>query len=136
MAEIKTKLTGMSPTAFIGTVDEARRADCRELIALMRAVTGQPPKMWGSIVGFDTYRLKYANGREIDFMLTGFAPRKQDLVLYLGPGLEHKDLLAKLGKHKTGKGCLYVKRLDDVDRAVLRSLIDASVREMRTRHQR
>ena len=104
MAEMKTKLTGMSPTAFIGTVDERRRADCRELIALMRAATGQPPKMWGSIVGFDTYRLKYANGREIDFMLTGFAPRKQDLVLYLGPGLEHKDLLAKLGKHKAKGG--------------------------------
>jgi hypothetical protein len=136
MAEMKTKLTGMSPTAFIGTVDEPRRADCRELIALMRAATGQPPKMWGSIVGFDTYRLQYANGREIDFMLTGFAPRKQDFVLYLGPGLEHKNLLAKLGKHKAGKGCLHVKRLDDVDRAVLRSLIDASVREMRTRHPR
>jgi hypothetical protein len=136
MAEIKTKLTGMSPTAFIGTVDEGRRADCRELIALMRAATGQPPKMWGSIVGFDTYRLQYANGREIDFMLTGFAPRKQDLVLYLGPGLEHKDLLAKLGKHKVGKGCLHVKRLDDIDRGVLRSLIDTSVRELRTRHPR
>ena len=135
MAEIKTKLTGKSPTAFINALeDERRRKDCRELIALIREATGKPAKMWGSIVGFDTYRLKYANGREIDFMLTGFSPRKQDLVLYLGPGLERKDLLAKLGKHKTGKGCLYLKRLDDIDRGVLRTLIDGAVHEMRSRH--
>ena len=134
MAEMKTKLTGVTPTAFIATVDEGRRADCRELTALLRAATGKPAKMWGKIVGFDTRRLKYANGREIDFMLIGFAPRKQDFVLYLGPGLEHKELLAKLGKHKASGGCLHVKRLDDVDRKVLRSLLDASVREMRTRH--
>ena len=137
MAEMKTKLTGMSPTAFIDQVEDARRRkDCHEIIALMRSATGQPPKMWGSIVGFDTYRLKYADGREIDFMLTGFAPRKQDLVLYLGPGLENKDLLARLGKHKAGKGCLHVKRLDDVDRSVLRALLAASVQAMRSRHSR
>jgi len=135
--EMKTTRTGESPTAFINRVeDEGRRADCRELIAMMRDATGHPPKVWGSIIGFDTYRLKYANGKEIDFMLTGFAPRKQDLVLYLGPGLERKELLAKLGKHKASGGCLHVKRLDDVDRSKLRALIDVSVREMRTRHPR
>ena len=135
--EMKTTRTGESPTAFINRVEgEGRRADCRELIAMMRDATGHPPKIWGSIIGFDTYRLKYANGKEIDFMLTGFAPRKQDLVLYLGPGLERKELLAKLGKHKASGGCLHVKRLDDVDRSMLRVLIDASVREMRTRHPR
>ena len=103
-------------------------------MALMRDATGQPAKMWGSIVGFDSHRVKYANGKEADWPLTGFSPRKQDLVLYLGPGLENKHLLAKLGKHKTGKGCLYVKRLDDVDRSVLRALIEVSVRAMRSRH--
>ena len=134
MAEAKTKLTGVSPATFINTIDERRRSDCRELIALMRDVTGQPAKMWGAIVGFDSYRVKYANGKEADWPLTGFSPRKQDLVLYLGPGIENKQLLAKLGKHKTGKGCLYLKRLDDVDRSVLRALIEASVRAMRSRH--
>lgn len=135
MAEIKTKPTGESPTAFINALeDERRRKDCRELIAVMRDATGKPARMWGSIVGFDTCRHKYADGREIDMLLTGFSPRKQDLVLYLGPGLEQKNLLAKLGKHKTGKGCLYLKRLDDVDRRVLRELIDGAVRAMRSRH--
>ena len=135
MAEMKTKPTAVSPTTFVnGLADERRRKDCRALISLMRDATGKPPRMWGSIVGFDTCRLKYANGREIDFMLTGFSPRKQDLVLYLGPGLEQKSLLAKLGKHRTGKCCLYLKRLDDVDRAVLRELIDGAVQAMRSRH--
>jgi len=135
MTELKTKLTADSPTAFINTLeDEGRRKDCRELIALMRGATGKPARMWGSIVGFDTYRNRYADGREIDMLLTGFSPRKQDLVLYLGPGLEQKDLLAKLGKHRTGKGCLYLKRLSDVDRGVLRELIDSAVRALRSRH--
>lgn len=132
---MKTRRTAERPTAFVNLLrDVRRRKDCRALIALMRAATGKPARMWGSIIGFDTYRLKYANGREIDFMLTGFSPRKQDLVLYLGPGLEQKDLLARLGKHRIGKGCLYLKRLDDVDRAVLRSLIDGAVQAMRSRH--
>src|SRR5262245_26714056 len=90
------------------------RTTVAERIAVMRRATGKPARMWGSIVGFDAYRHKYADGREIDMLLTGFSPRKQDLVLYLGPGLDQKGLLAKLGKHRTGKGCLYLKRLDDV----------------------
>ena len=137
MAELKTRLTTTSPADFIATLDdERRRKDCRELISMMRAATGKPARMWGSIVGFDTYRHKYADGREIDMLLTGFSPRKQDLVLYLGPGLENGKLLAKLGKHRTGKGCLYLKRLDDIERPVLRALIEASVEAMRSRHSR
>jgi hypothetical protein len=101
----------------------------------MQEITGHPPKMWGtSIVGFDQYHYKYESGREGDILLTGFSPRKQDLVLYLGEdGLGNKGLLAKLGKHKAGKGCLYLKRLDDIDRGVLRSLIEKSVAATRKR---
>jgi hypothetical protein len=128
-AENKTKPTKVSPAAFISQVtDERRRKDCQELIALMRDVTGHPPKMWGtSIVGFGQYHYKYASGREGESLLTGFSPRKQNLVLYLGPGIENKSLMTKLGKHKTGKGCLYLTRLDDVDRSVLRTLVEESV---------
>jgi hypothetical protein len=103
----------------------------------MSDVTGHPAKMWGtSIVGFDQYHYKYASGREGTSLLTGFSPRKQNLVLYLGPGLENKQLMGKLGKHKTGKGCLYLKRLDDVDRQTLRALVTHSVEEMRKRSPR
>jgi hypothetical protein len=135
MAENKTKPTIVSPTAFIKQVDERRRKDCQELVALMRDITGHPPKMWGaSIVGFGQYHYKYASGREGDSLLTGFSPRKQDLVLYLGPGIENTDVMAKLGKHKAGKGCLYLKKLDDIDRRVLRTLIEQSVAIMRARY--
>jgi hypothetical protein len=137
MADIKTKRTAASPAAFIRQVaDEQRRRDCREIAALMREVTGHPPKMWGpGIVGFDRYRYTLASGKEHEMLLTGFSPRKQDLVLYLGPGLQHATLRARLGKHKAGQGCLYLKRLDDVDRDALRALIEHSVAEMRKRHQ-
>jgi Domain of unknown function (DU1801) len=137
MAENKTKRTAVSPHSFIELIsNEQRRSDCLELIGLMQDITGHPPRMWGpSIVGFDQYHYTYESGREGDMLLTGFSPRKQDLVLYLGPGLDNKGLLAKLGKHKAGKGCLYVKRLDDVSRPVLRDLIEKSVAAMRKRHQ-
>ena len=136
MAEIKTKPTTISPAAFIKQVDgDQRRKDCRELAALMREVTGHPAKMWGpSIVGFDRCRYKYASGREGEMLLTGFSPRKQDLVLYLGPGLQNARLRAKLGKHKAGQGCLYLKKLDDVDRDALRALVEHAVAELRKRH--
>src|SRR5688500_19003364 len=106
MAENKTRLTKVSPAAFIATVEgDQRRKDCRELVALMRDITGQPPRMWGSsIAGIDKYHYRCESGRERDSLLTGFSPRKQELVLYLGPGLDNKKLLAKLGKHKVGKG--------------------------------
>lgn len=136
MAEIKTKPTRVSPAAFIKAVaNEQRRKDAQELVKLMREVTGKPPKMWGpSIVGFDRYHYKYASGHEGDMCLTGFSPRKQSLVLYLGPGLGNEKLMARLGKHKRGKGCLYVNKLDDIDRDVLRELVVHSVTEMRRRH--
>ena len=115
--------------------DDQKRKDCKELVALMKGITGEPPKMWGpSIVGFGRYHYKYASGREGDSMLTGFSPRKQNLVLYLGPGLDNKTLVARLGKCSMGKGCLYIKKLDDVDRTVLRALVSKSVEEMRKRH--
>lgn len=138
MAENKTKPTNVSVSAFLNQIeDERRRKDCRELVTLMRSVTGQPPRMWGtSIVGFDRYHYKYESGREGESLITGFASRRQDLVLYLGPGVDNKALISKLGKHRAGKGCLYLKRLDDVDRAVLRSLVEASVAAMRARYPR
>jgi hypothetical protein len=138
MAENKTKPTTISPATFIARVDdERRRKDCRELIAMMRDVTGQPPKMWGpGIVGFDQYHYKYDSGREGDILLTGFSPRKQALVLYLGPSLANKRLMTKLGKHKVGGGCLHLKSLEDVDRGVLRMLVEESVATLRKRYPR
>jgi hypothetical protein len=137
MADIKTKPTEASPAAFIKELaDEQQRKDCKELVKLMSGVTGKPAKMWGpSIVGFDRYRYKYATGRDGEMCLTGFSPRKGNLTLYLGPGIEDRELMSKLGKHKTGKGCLYIKKLDDVDRAVLRAVVEKSVGEMRKRHK-
>jgi hypothetical protein len=109
-AENKTKPTMLDARAFVDRLaDEQRRIDCHDLIVMMQKITGHPPKMWGAgIVGFDRYHYRYASGREGDMMLTGFAPRKQELVLYLGPGLDNQGLMTKLGKHKAGKGCLYV----------------------------
>ena len=132
MAEIKTKPTSVSPATFIDQVEnEQRRRDGHELLALMKKVTGKPAKMWGpSIVGFDKYHYKYASGHEGEICRLGFSPRKASLVLYLGPGLEDKKLLSKLGKHKIGKGCLYINKLDDVDRNLLRDLIRKSYERM------
>lgn len=136
MPEAKTKPTRVSPKTFIDSVDnEQRRKDAHELVAVMRELTGEPPKMWGpSIVGFGVYRYKYASGHEGEICLTGFSPRKQHLVVYLGPGLDHEALTQKLGKHKRGKGCLYINKLDDVDREVLRKLIAHSMAELRERN--
>ncbi|HZI78725.1 MAG TPA: DUF1801 domain-containing protein [Vicinamibacterales bacterium] len=136
MAQNKTIPTAVSPSAFIDQLsDEQRRKDCKALVALMREATGHPPKMWGTaIVGFDQYRYKYASGREGDSMITGFSPRKQELVLYLGENIQNSALMAKLGKHKIGQGCLYIKRLDDVDRTVLKKLIEESIAVIRKQH--
>jgi hypothetical protein len=124
--------TGTDVDAFLANVpDEQRRADARQMCTLMRDVTGEPPAMWGGgIVGFGRYHYRYASGREGDAPLTGFAPRKQHLVLYLIGGFEdrHQATLTRLGPHTTGKGCLYLKRLADVDQDALRELIDSSVR--------
>ncbi|MCL4841235.1 MAG: DUF1801 domain-containing protein [Bryobacteraceae bacterium] len=138
MAELKTKQTEASVSAFLDAVEnEQRRADCRTVLNLMRAVTGEEPKMWGpSMVGFGSYHYKYASGREGDWFVTGFSPRKQDLTLYIMAGFDRYDeLMAKLGKYKTGKSCLYLKRLSDVDLGVLRELVTASVEAMRQGHR-
>ena len=131
-ASQKTLPTGDDPEAFIAAVpEEARREDARTLCGLLADWTGEAPVMWGtSIVGFGRYRYRYDSGHEGTAALVGFSPRKANLVLYLAGGLEdrYSKLLERLGPHKTGKGCLYLKRLDDVDRDVLRELVDRTVR--------
>ena len=109
------------------------RRDAKKVAAMMREATGSRARMWGSnIVGFGQYHYKYESGREGDFMITGFSPRKQALTIYIIPGFSRfKKLMAKLGKHKTGKSCLYIRRLADVDEKVLRQLIGNSVKYMR-----
>ena len=134
MAELKTKEHDGSVEAFLdGVADERRRADCRAVATLMREVTGEAPKMWGpSIVGFGRYHYRYASGHEGVACLTGFSPRKATLTLYVMPGFDRFDeILGRLGKFKAGKGCLYLKRLTDVDETVLRELITASVAHLR-----
>jgi hypothetical protein len=130
MAELKTQPTKSSVTDFINTVsDEERRKDCKAVIKIMKEVTGAKPEMWGaSIVGFGRHRYKYASGREGDWPVAAFSPRKDDLTLYFMPGFQdYEDLMSRLGKYKTGKSCLYLKRLADVDANVLRKLIEKSV---------
>ena len=132
--ELKTKVNDASVTKFLeGVTDEQNRNDAFEMLKLMKQVTKEEPKMWGaSIVGFGSYHYKGASGREGDWMLTGFSPRKQALTVYLNHGFDaHKDLLKKLGKYKTGMGCLYINKLDDVDRKVLKELVTASVKRMK-----
>jgi hypothetical protein len=138
MADLKTRTTGASVEAFIESVaDETRREDCRRIAAIMRKATGAEAKMWGSsIVGFGQYHYRYNSGREGEFFLTGFSPRKNDLTLYIMAGFErYEALMAKLGKFKTGKSCLYIKRLSDVDLEVLRKLVSASVQYMRATYR-
>jgi hypothetical protein len=138
MAENKTKPTGASVDGYISARgSEQQRADCRELIALLKKATRQPPKMWGpSIVGFGSYRYTYESGHSGEAPLTGFAIRGRDLVIYLLPEQdEQKSLRSKLGPHKMGKSCLYFKRLADLDRLVLEKLVVASVANVRRRYQ-
>ena len=133
MAEVKTKPTTQSVASYLNAIDdEARRKDCRALAALMKRVTGCAPTMWGtSIVGFGRYEMTYASGKTLDWPLVGFASRKGELVLYIMPGFaRYEALLKKLGPHRTGKSCLYVKRLSDLDRDVLEALVAASVKAM------
>ena len=133
MAELKTKPNDQDVEAFLnGVEDEDKRQACFTVLKIMQDVTGADPKMWGdSIVGFGTYRYKYASGREGEWMLTGFAPRKRNLTLYIMSGFDEYDaLLADLGKYSTGKSCLYIKKIEDVDLDVLRELVDQSVKHM------
>jgi hypothetical protein len=135
VAEAKTRPTKQSVASFIKGVDEERRKDCSTLVRIMKDAVGAPATMWGtSIVGFGTYELKYADGRTADWPIIGFSPRKQDLTLYVGRGVDG-TLLKALGKHKLSGGCLYIKRLSDVDLAVLEKVVSASVKDTRRRHR-
>lgn len=134
MAELKTKPTEQSVEAFLQGVDDAqKRQDCLTVLELMRRITGEEPKMWGSsMVGFGRYHYKYNSGQEGDYFLTGFSPRKQNLTLYILSGFEQAEpLLQKLGKHTTAKSCLYIKRLKDIDLPTLEELIQQSVQTMK-----
>ncbi|MGB5492028.1 MAG: DUF1801 domain-containing protein, partial [Woeseiaceae bacterium] len=136
--ENKTKPTKLSITAFMnGIEDPAMRRDARKVSAMMRKATGSRARMWGSnIVGFGEYHYKYDSGREGDSMIVGFSPRKQALALYVIPGFKpFAPLMKKLGKYKTGKSCLYIKRLSDVDEDVLAKLIGESVKLMRKKYE-
>lgn len=139
MQEAKTKPSDASVAAYLGGIaDEARRSDCEELVNLMQRATGCAAQMWGaSIVGFDSYHYRYDSGHEGDSCLIGFSSRKGDISLYLIAGYEAaetKALLARLGRHKIGKACLYIKRLSDVQLPVLEQLVARSVAETRRRY--
>ncbi len=138
MTKPKTTPTAASVEAFLNAIaDDARRHDCLAILEIMKRATAAEPKMWGpSIVGFGSYHYKYESGREGDWFLTGFSPRKTDLTLYIMAGFKRYDVLMdKLGKYKTGKSCLYIKRLSDIDVEVLTNLIQQSVAHMRRVHQ-
>ena len=133
MAEAKTKPSKASVKEFLNQVPEKeRRDDCFVVAKMMEEITGEKPKMWGlSIVGFGSYHYKYASGREGDWPVTGFSPRKNDLTLYIMMGFEkNTELMEKLGKHKTGKSCLYIKRLSEVHLPTLKKLIKTSVKDL------
>ena len=134
--EVKTKVNEASVEGFLNSVaDEQARKDSFEILKMMKQVTKEEPKMWGaSIVGFGSYHYIGKSGREGDWMLTGFSPRKGNLTLYLMSGFDsEKKLLEKLGKYKTSAGsCLYIKKLDDVDKKVLKELVNASVKKMKS----
>ena len=131
MAELKTQRTKASVSAFLNAIEDPdKRRDAKAVHKLMKEVTGAKPAMWGpSIVGYGTYRFRYESGREGEWMLTGFSPRKQALTLYIMAGFTGSEpLLEKLGKFKTGKACLYVKKLEDIDMKVLERLVRKSVK--------
>lgn len=137
MSENKTKPTGADVEAFLAAVEpEAKRRDAEALCAMMRRATGKPPVLWGpSMVGFGRYRYRYPSGREGESFRVGFSPRKANLVVYIVDGFEHyASLKANLGKFKTGKSCLYINTLADVDRKVLETLITASVKSMAAKY--
>lgn len=137
MAELKTKPSRRSVRDFLQTVDDIqRRQDCAVVAALMRRATGQRATLWGeNIVGFGSYEYQHGNGQPATWFLTGFSPRKRDLTIYIMPGFsDYEGLLKRLGKYRTGKSCLYLKRLGDVDTTVLAELIERSVQDMHRMH--
>ena len=138
MAELKTNETKLSVTKFIGKVeDDQKRQDSQAILKLMKQVTKEEPKMWGgSMVGFGRFHYKSDSGREGDWFLTGFSPRKQNLTIYITPGFDkYESLMKQLGKHKTSKGCLYIKKLEDVDMKVLKQLIKQSYQDMKKKYK-
>lgn len=133
MADNKTEVTEVAIAEFLAQVEpERRRVDAQRLDEIFREVSGFEPRMWGpSIVGYGRYHYKYESGREGDFLATGFAPRKANLVIYIMPGYtDFSAILARLGKHKIGKSCLYINKLDDIDLAVLKELIAAGIEDL------
>ncbi len=137
MAELKTQKTDASVDQFLSSMPENRQGDCRTLLELMQKAAGAPPKLWGSsLVGFGDYHYTYASGREGDWFLTGFSPRKANLTLYVLNGFPgQEDLLENLGKHKVGKGCLYINKLEDVHLPTLKKLIASSVKHAKKLHK-
>lgn len=136
MAELKTRPTDASVEEFLNKVeDDKKRTDAFKLLEIFKAVTGEEPTMWGdSIVGFGTYVYKYANGRELEWMECGFSPRKQNLTIYIMTGFDgFGEALGKLGKNKTGKSCLYINKLEDINKDVLAELIRSSVEFLRNK---
>ena len=137
MTENKTKESDASVDAFLDAVEnDERRTDCKTLLNLMAEVTGSEPRMWGSsMIGFGRYHYRYASGREGDWFITGFSPRKKALTLYIMPGFDgYDDLMGRLGKHTSGRACIYVRRLDDIDLEVLKEMVLASVVHMRAQY--
>jgi len=136
MAELKTKKNDRSVEAFLNTiVDKQKKADSKTMVALMEEITKSKPKMWGSnIIGFGDYIYKYKTGRMGEWFLMGFSPRKQSLSLYLMSGIDQFDnKMQDLGKFKTGKGCLYIKKLEDIDMKVLKDLLTTSMKHLQNK---
>jgi hypothetical protein len=136
-AELKTKPTKVDVEKFLINIkDEKKREDAFKILKMMKQITKEEPKMWGpSIVGFGSYLYKYESGREGEMCITGFSPRKQSLTIYIMPGFErYEKLMKKLGKYRTGKSCLYINKLEDVDLKVLKELISESVKYMKKKY--
>ena len=135
-AQVKTKVNDGSVQDFLNRIGNAkRREDAFAILKMMQSVTRKKPRMWGSsIVGFDEYHYKYASGREGDICMIGFSPRSQAMTLYLGDLVRYAPLLGKLGKHTNGQGCVYVRKLDDVDRDVLKELVTESYKANKAKH--
>lgn len=136
MTENKTQPSDASVDAFIAAASPDKKTDSERLIAILHDITGEKPVLWGpGIIGFGRYHYEYDSGHEGDSALIGFSPRKRELVIYIMPGFDSfQALLAKLGKHKAGKSCLYIKRLSDIDLKVLTELMAESVKLIRSRH--
>ncbi|TKB43852.1 DUF1801 domain-containing protein [Thalassotalea mangrovi] len=137
MSENKTQLTDLNPDTFIAAIEHpVKRQDSEQLLQLFSSITKQKPQLWGtSIIGFGQYHYRYESGREGDFLRTGFAPRKQNIAIYIMPGFApYQPLLNKLGKHKIGKSCLYINKLADIDMTILTRLIETAYLDMNEKY--